>query len=294
MDNAVLKLPSSTAGNEHKHTIACTVCTAPSRLAYHHPEADVYRCSDCGHCFSDVNSIREQEGYGETYHEDTHKNWMENPNLKLFAWLESQIRKSGSQASVLDIGCGRAQFLGYLAQRNPQFRLTGIELDKFSPPAGVTMLTGDFLTMNFDERFDYVVSQAVIEHVADVGAFVDRAIELTHPGGRLMVMTLNEQSVLYGVARMLRALGLRGPFNQLYSKHHLNHFSKVSLARLLTDRGLTIEQRYDHHIPLAAIDFPQQNRLADTVRKLGAQTCFAVGKLTRRCYLQTIVGQTPV
>jgi 2-polyprenyl-3-methyl-5-hydroxy-6-metoxy-1,4-benzoquinol methylase len=219
---------------------------------------------------------------------------MENPNLKLFGWLETQVRKCGSQASVLDIGCGRAQFLGYLAQRNPQLRLTGIELDQFPAPAGVTMLTGDFLTMNIEQRFDCVVSQAVIEHVADVGTFVDRAIQLTKPGGRIMVMTLNEQSVLYGVARLLRATGLPGPFDQLYSKHHLNHFTKVSLARLLTDRGVKIEQRYDHHIPLAAIDFPRQNPLADSVRKLGAQLCFALGELTQHCYLQSVVGQTPV
>ncbi len=273
--------------------LACTVCASASYFAYPHPEADIYRCGTCGHCFSDANSIREHEGYGEQYHADAHRNWMENPNLKLFGWLESEIRRAGDRCSVLDIGCGRAQFLQHLARRNPGFRLTGIELDPFPAPQGVRMLTGDFLQMEFGEQFDCVVSQAVIEHVADVGQFVDRAIELCRPGGRLMLMTLNEQSVLYSVARLLRRLGWHGPFDQLYSKHHLNHFSKNSLRRLLTDRGIRMERRYDHHIPLKAVDFPQQNPMIDGVRKLGVQACFGLGELTRRCYLQTVVGQKP-
>ena len=287
--NATALQRSPAPVDESPETVSCAVCVARSRLAFRHPEADIYRCTDCGHCFSDVDSVRQQEAYGAVYHEDAHKNWMENPNLKLFAWLETQIRQMGKEVSVLDVGCGRAQFLGYLAQRNPGFRLTGVELDEFAAPAGVTMRTGDFLTLSFPEPFDCVVSQAVIEHVPDVHAFAARAIELTKPGGAIMVMTLNEQSVLYGVARLLRQLGLTGPFNQLYSKHHLNHFTKTSLERLFTDQGVKIERRYDHHIPIAAIDFPEKNWLADTVRKLGAQACFALGELTQRCYLQTIV-----
>lgn len=258
-----------------------------------HPEADLYRCRDCGHCFSDVDSIRAHETYGADYHESGHRNWADNPNWRLFRWIEHEISRSQEPISVLDVGCGRAQFLGYLASRHPTWQLTGIELDTFPAPPGVQLLTGDFMQLDIGQQFACVVSQAVIEHVADVRGFLRRTVELCRPGGRLIIMTLNQQSVLYGVARQLARFGLSGPFDQLYSKHHLNHFTRSSLERLFSKCGVQIESRYDHHIPLAAIDFPRQHAVADVVRKTGAAACFALGALTGRCYLQTLVGRVP-
>ena len=274
-------------------TLPCAVCTTPSRREMIHPEADLYRCPDCGHCFSDVDSVRDHETYGAEYHESGHRNWAENPNWQLFRWIEEDISRLPVPVSVLDVGCGRGQFLGYLARQHPGWQLTGIELDTFPAPPGVNLRTGDFIQLDFGQQFDCLVSQAVIEHVADVRAFLLRAVELCKPGGRLIIMTMNEQSVLYGVARQLARLGITAPFDQLYSKHHLNHFTRQSLERLFTECGVSITRRYDHHIPLAAIDFPRQNAVTDLIRKSGAATCFALGTLTGRCYLQTVVGRVP-
>ncbi|MET0220762.1 MAG: bifunctional 2-polyprenyl-6-hydroxyphenol methylase/3-demethylubiquinol 3-O-methyltransferase UbiG [Tardiphaga sp.] len=45
--------------------------------------------------------------------------------------------------------------------------------------------------MDVRERFDIVLAMEVVEHVVDVGAFLDRCAQLLKPGGMMVVSTLN-------------------------------------------------------------------------------------------------------
>jgi 2-polyprenyl-6-hydroxyphenyl methylase/3-demethylubiquinone-9 3-methyltransferase len=45
--------------------------------------------------------------------------------------------------------------------------------------------------MDVRERFDIVLAMEVIEHVVDVGAFLDRCASMLKPGGLMVVSTLN-------------------------------------------------------------------------------------------------------
>ncbi|MET0970502.1 MAG: bifunctional 2-polyprenyl-6-hydroxyphenol methylase/3-demethylubiquinol 3-O-methyltransferase UbiG [Tardiphaga sp.] len=45
--------------------------------------------------------------------------------------------------------------------------------------------------MDGRERFDIVLAMEVVEHVVDVGAFLDRCAQLLKPGGMMVVSTLN-------------------------------------------------------------------------------------------------------
>src|SRR5580698_8818331 len=50
------------------------------------------------------------------------------------------------------------------------------------------------------ENFDIVLAMEVIEHVADVGLFVDRAASLVKPGGLMFVATLNRTMKSFALA----------------------------------------------------------------------------------------------
>ena len=50
------------------------------------------------------------------------------------------------------------------------------------------------------ERFDAVLAMEVVEHVADVGLFVEVAAELVKPGGLLFVATLNRTLKSFALA----------------------------------------------------------------------------------------------
>src|SRR5690606_20965869 len=119
---------------------------------------------------ADRASLRTPVTYDEAYGDEAHKNWFNNPNLRLFEYVERQIR-SRQGRRVLDVGCGRGAFLGFLAERHPDWQLTGIEVTAFEPPPGVELVVGDFDEVELTEPFDVVVSLAVVEHVPDPRSF---------------------------------------------------------------------------------------------------------------------------
>ena len=88
--------------------------------------------------------------------------------------------------------------------------------------------------MPLDRKFSIVVTLGTVENCTDVVAFVRRLKSLSAPGALMVVMTVNEDSALYAAARALHAIGVTLPFNRLYSRHHVHHFTKQSLARMLS------------------------------------------------------------
>ena len=49
----------------------CVICGAKATWMAKHPEADLYRCPVCTHCFSDPDSV-EPERYAPDYFDDAH------------------------------------------------------------------------------------------------------------------------------------------------------------------------------------------------------------------------------
>jgi SAM-dependent methyltransferase len=248
-----------------------------------HPDAVLYRCRRCTHCFS-VLKAKQAEQYGLHYYEEEHRRWFENPNLRLFERIAGIILRDGKTRSVLDVGCGRGDFLRYLAAERPGLALTGIELTDIPPTAGIRYLKGSVLTTRVDGLFDAVVSLAVIEHVTEVRAFARRLVELCRPGGLICVMTVNEASLLYDIARGFRRLGFRLAFDRLYSR---------SLGELLAREHLAPEKVFMHNALLAATDIPARSPLARGILRLGVGAIMALGWACGRMYLQTAVYRKP-
>lgn len=274
----------------HLEVITCPVCDSDSSLWVQLPTVALFRCTKCDHCFTDTSSMADEETYESDYYQKTHQNWFENPNYPLFAQLVSEISCHKSNA-VLDVGCGNGAFLKYLANVSDGLDLKGIDLSNEAGSIhGIEFLQGSFLTYGFQKKFDAVVTLAVIEHLSDVTSFIRRIHELLNKDGIACVMTLNESGVLYRFANFLRKIGVPSVFIRLYDPHHINHFSKESLERLLTKDGLfKLKKIIDHNTPLAAIDVPASNPAMKWAMKLGVAAVFFVGKITKKAYLQTIV-----
>lgn len=139
-------------------------------------------------------------------------------------------------------------------------------------------------------RFDAAVSLAVIEHIPEVVGFVQRLHSFVRPGGVVVIMTVNESSLLYRLARAARPAAPI-TFNRLYSAHHVHHFNRSSLELLLRSHGMQPEHSWTHNMPLAAIDIPA-NGVAGAVLRGGMWGVCAVGDWTETAYLQTVVTRT--
>lgn len=226
-----------------------------------------------------------QEAYDDTYFYQTHRRWFEHPNTSLFRKISDMIPQG---SSVLDVGCGRGDLLKFLRSMRPDLQLTGVDFS-YNSSDGIRYLQGDVLTLDIAEKFDFVIALAAIEHVPNCIAFAKRLQELVNPGGAVVVMTINEASLLYGLARAGRALGVQLAFNRLYSRHHLHHFTRQSLCQALESCGLKVSTQIMHNAPLKAMDLPVQNSAAEAVLRAGVWAVFLAGSITARTYQQTAV-----
>ena len=275
----------------HDSATACPICGQPANFSFAHPSADIFRCSACTHVYSRLDTVRELESYDASYYEDTHKRWFENPNYKLFSWIERRLPTS--TGSVLDVGCGNGDFLRYVHARRPGVRLVGIDLSPESPSDAFEYLHGDVMSTEVSETFDVVTSLAVIEHVADVRAFARRIGSLCAPGGTVVIMTLNSAGILYLAAHAGRRLGVTIASDRLYDTHHLHHFTRRSLQEVLEQSGLVVDQVHHHNVPLRALDLPPTGSAARHTMMAGVAVAFGVGRLLDRCYLQTMICRRP-
>lgn len=239
--------------------LKCPVCSsAVKQILFKVPCATVSNCAHCSHTFSHNVECSPSEIYIEDYFKIHHKNWFENPNYALFNRLEALLlREFGKKdISVLDVGSGNGDFLRHLHSRGFT-NLTGID---FSPSQheSIQFLQGDIFAINehtFGRKFDAVISLLTIEHVEDIHKFTKILQLLTKIGGILCIVTNDESSLIYTLAKYANKLGLHFGVDRLYDKHHLNHFTKKSLKICLEKNSkLKVVDHYGINFPFAAID----------------------------------------
>lgn len=242
----------------------------------------VYACARCGHEFSALPSER-QETYRPEYFCETHKKWFEHPNTALFkrinAVVEAVARVRAEHTSFLDIGCGQGDLVRYMQSAGSAVKLYGIDLMK-NTARGITFHQGDFAAFPFTERFDIVSGLMIIEHIGDPHGFVRKITSVLKPQGMVIMNTVNGGGLLYTVARCLRRIGFRGPFERLYDKHHLEHYQTTSLRLLFESEGYRVLSHRVHNFPLKALDVPEGNKLLAFLYCAGVACAFL---LTARC-----------
>ena len=194
---------------------------------------------------------------------------------------------------MIDVGCGKGQFLDRASERMPDVALVGLDLFSNAPRPEISFVHGDIFTTPLDRRFDAVVTMGTIEHVPDVRSFVERLKKLCVPGGHIVIMTVNERSFSYEVGRILKGLGMPIAFNRIYDRHHLNHFNLRSLRRLLDLSGLEVIRTLHTNPPLRATQIPVRSRMAWVVLKMGVWVTYTLGRLFHRTFLQTVICRNP-
>lgn len=279
---------------EHKYdtntrVVKCPVCEIESRFLPLKVGVDIFRCPSCDHCFTDVSVMEAHEPYDEDYFLVRHPNWFNNPNYKLFDYISKALNGLASGPKILDVGCGKGDLLRYLHKHNPKLKLSGIDFTKNQPTPEIEFHCGDVFELAESHTFDAIVSLAVIEHIEDVSKFINKLQRLLNPNGIVILMTVDERSLLYSLSRLFGKLTYWGPATRLYERHHLNHFNRSSLRRLMELNRLTVIEARDHVIPIAAVDFDSSSRFNAAILKLGVRVIFTLARLIHRSHTQTII-----
>lgn len=234
----------------------CYICSGNSKIIMSFEDSDVFVCSQCKHIFSGNLRLSSDKIFTPEYIEEDHKNWFNNPDINLFKIIQSAILKSGNkQQSIIDIGCGNGNFLKFLQKEN-FVNLTGLDIinQNFE---NIEFICQDFNTFKTTKKYDVITSIANIEHLQDVNAYVAKLKELLSPNGIIIIMTVNESSLLYKLSKILYKFGIKFAAKRLYSAHHINHFSKKSLLKVIDKNSLKVINHFTKNIPMKSIDMDE-------------------------------------
>jgi 2-polyprenyl-6-hydroxyphenyl methylase/3-demethylubiquinone-9 3-methyltransferase len=146
--------------------------------------------------------------------------------------------------ALLDIGCGG----GLLSEPMARLGANVVGIDAASRNIAVAKLHAERMGLKIDyrcataealaeagrERFDIVLNMEVVEHVANVRAFLDASLKLLRPGGMMVIATLNRTLKSYALA-ILGAEYLLGWLPR--GTHDWNRFLRPSELVSLVERA---------------------------------------------------------
>ncbi|HMJ02733.1 MAG TPA: class I SAM-dependent methyltransferase [Conexibacter sp.] len=172
-----------------------------------------------------------------------------NPVVRrLMAGFEGTLAELFAQAapqSVLDVGCGEGVLTHQWAQQLGERRIVGIDLDddklkaewetRRRPNLEYRTIPAENLPFA-DGEFDLACAIEVLEHVPDPAHTVAEMARVA--SGHLLVSVPREP--LWRMLNMARGAYLKELGN---TPGHVNHWSKSSFVRLLSQHGEVVEKR---------------------------------------------------
>ncbi|MEO3431129.1 class I SAM-dependent methyltransferase [Pelagibius sp. CAU 1746] len=233
----------------------CPVCGGEGNLQisglfddrYGYPNTyDLFECRACHHEFlptafsegeltelySDYYPRHKFDPEGYRPHEPLPRwqGWWRGAKCNAFRWVPEGV-------SVLDIGCGYGQAMGY--HRNRGCRVVGVELDEnariIAERQGFDIRIGAFHAgMCEGETFDYVTLEQVIEHLQSPQELMRDVAKILKVGGRVIVTTPNASSL------WRRLFGRK--WIHWHTPYHVQFFNSRSMSLLAASAGLEIER----------------------------------------------------
>ena len=250
----------------------------------------VTTCSCCYHEYTQLDDILIKEDYNLDYFENVHKNWFENPQIKLFKLITSIILNNFNKKRlrILDVGCGRGALLSYLKNKILESDLYGIDLSE--PPANIEssikIIQSSLSDFHENIIYDIIISTMVIEHIEDVNEFLIKIKSLLKNDGLLIIATNDTHTPLYYMAKILYRIGITSPYQRLYHPHHLNHFGRNNLRKLAENNGFKSYFCKGQNVSLSSLDIPASSKLQENIYRMGVKFLFLIGSLIGHPFLQ--------
>ena len=152
-----------------------------------------------------------------------------------------------------------------------------------------SLLKGIFFKKQIEMKFNIICSFAVIEHIENPHLFIQKLNKLLQPDGLLFIMTVNNNSLIYKIARFLDRIGMHTAHDRLYSFHHLQHYTNMSLKKSMEMNGFDVLLQKNHNYSLKAVDIPAANFLIKKMYKFLVWVVFIASAPFGWGILQTVL-----
>ncbi len=150
--------------------------------------------------------------------------------------VECMFLENREPGSLLDVGCGRGDFLAHMTQRG--WSAIGVDFDSEAAEVarnanGVYVRVGGIECLDPEtDAFDAITANHSIEHVVDPLEFLRCCRRLLKPGGRLVIRTPNADSFGHG--------RYRNAWRGLEPPRHLCVLTTRAIRRLASQSGLRV------------------------------------------------------
>jgi SAM-dependent methyltransferase len=222
----------------------CPVCDGAEQVfEMTSNQCDLYRCAGCGTIY--VHGMPSNAELAESY-DDSY----DGATTGYFAKVDKKMRRARGRINALkkrvrpgsrflDVGCNG----GFVVEavREAGFDAWGLEVDGVSVAYARehfpdnTYHHGIIEDFYPDQGFDLIYSSEVIEHVADVRAFMAAVVRLLNPGGVFYVTTPD-------ISHWRRPRDLE-EWDGFNPPVHCVYFNPDSMRKLLTDHGLEVVKK---------------------------------------------------
>lgn len=233
----------------------CCVCDAHSAdligsgLDYEYETSpDVfhaYQCNSCETVF--LNPRPEVSEFARIYPDNYHTLEFSEDNYSIVHRIRSRLEARRllkycegipPEARILDVGCGDGFHLRLLQEFGERgWQLEGIDLDpravEIAVASGLNVRLGTLEEVETTSSYDLVYTIQTLEHVARPDQFLLDIRQILKPGGRLVIVTDNTDSVDF-------ALFKKGSWGGYHFPRHWYLFNRRSLRRLATKTGFEV------------------------------------------------------
>lgn len=241
--------------------VACPACRAPARPRIDLGDFRLFACARCG-CWSSDALV---QGARTSFEPDAYFHHADADRARWADLLGRTCFEEASSKRILDVGCGRGDFLRFVGGRVPGSQRFGIELDPkragaardADPQARIAIGAIPDALAQLDGDFDLITLWDVFEHLADPAQDLQVLAGRLAPGGFLFLQTIHEQSVVPWLGRFLYRASSgrwRGPARRTHEPHHLVFFSQDALRRIAEQARLTIRAQWFDRLARSRMD----------------------------------------
>ena len=239
----------------------CRLCGAGTVLEGERSDVTLHRCGACGFVSGHARDESDVPERYRHYHRGTPP---AAPEYRYEAFLAEAERRIG-RGQMLEVGAGRGGFVRVAVRRGwsvcaNEVSDTGLEQLR---ETGAEVVTGPVERAGFaSQRFDFVVSLEVLEHLHEPAAHLRELARITRPGGLLLLTTPN----FGGLSR--RRLGLRW---RVIDPEHVGYFTPRTLRSALREAGYTRPQIRSRSLDISTWSRPRASAERETIARFDPQ-----------------------